>query len=116
VTNLHSTWWNQYKDSSISSINPFMLLPAMLNIRYSSSLLEFPMELFINAFWALIQDEEPLSRCYGAIGWAIILLPFLFVWYRQRLKNFSPYNIEEPISYEEAKEIIKNSTFAESTQ
>ncbi|MDR1291612.1 MAG: hypothetical protein LBK06_10465, partial [Planctomycetaceae bacterium] len=65
VTNLHSTWWNQYKESSISSINPFMLLPAMLNIRYSPSLLEFPVELFINTFWALIQNEESFSRCYG---------------------------------------------------
>jgi hypothetical protein len=48
-----------------------------------------------------------LYECSGMIGWTVILLPFLIIWYRQRLKTFSPYNIEEPISYEEAKEAVK---------
>jgi hypothetical protein len=55
-----------------------------------------------------MNGEVLFSRCYVAICWAIILLPFLFVWYLQRLKNFSPHNIEEPFSYEEAQEAVKN--------
>jgi hypothetical protein len=108
VTNLYSTWWIKYRESGISSINPFMLFVMSHDLFFTE-----PPMIIIEVIANFIEDKVPLTRCYGAIGWAIILLPFLFVWYRQRLKNFSPYNIEEPISYEEAKEAVKNSTITE---
>jgi hypothetical protein len=107
VTNLNSTWWTKYQNSAISSINPFMLLVSSHSMFWSESL--SPM-IVIGVIVYLIVDQVPLSRCYGAIVWADILLSFLLVWYLQRLKNFSPYNIEEPLSYEEAKEAAENPT------
>jgi hypothetical protein len=105
-THIYATWWIKYQESGISSINPFMLF-----ITYDPMFFEHPIWLVFGVLVELIVEEVPLSRCYGAIGWAIILLPFLIIWYCQRLKNFSPYNIiEETISYEEAKEIVKTST------
>jgi hypothetical protein len=109
---LNSIWWKQYKNSDISGINPFMLLIDILDLDNNIYFSELP-ERFMDAFMNLVNRDVPLSRCYGAIGWAIILLPFLIIWYRQRLKNFSPYNIEESISYEEAKETARNSTVVE---
>jgi hypothetical protein len=104
ITNLHSTWWIKYQESGISSINPFMIFRISDSIFFSHPL------LLVIGVLVELTNNVPFSRCYVAIGWAIILLPFLFVWYLQRLKNFSPYNIEEPISYEEAKEAAENPT------
>jgi hypothetical protein len=104
------TWWIKYQDSEISSINPFVLfLDIIINHRYDDFFIDIlsPLLLIPKVIHALMMGEVPFSRCYVAIGWAIILLPFLFVWYRQRLKNFSPYNIEETISYEEVKEAVE---------
>jgi hypothetical protein len=103
ITNLNSTWWSEYQNSAISSINPLMIFM----ISDSSIFFEHPIWLVIGVIIELT-NKVPFSRCYGAIGWAIILLPFLIIWYLQRLKNFSPYNIiEETISYEEAKEAVQ---------
>jgi hypothetical protein len=93
----------RYQNSWISIINPFILF----------AFPSYSLDIF-DILNDIIFYDVPLYRCYGAIGWAIILLPFLFVWYRQRMKNFSPYNIiEETISYEEAKEAARNSTVVE---
>jgi hypothetical protein len=111
------TWWAKYKNSDISSINPFMLFgDRIANYKCDNFFMVIlsSIILVIDEISDLMGCEVPFSRCYVAIGWAVILLPFLFVWYLQRLKNFSPYNIiEETISYEEAKEAVKISTITE---
>ncbi|MDR1291344.1 MAG: hypothetical protein LBK06_09085 [Planctomycetaceae bacterium] len=98
-----------YKDSWLSILNPIILF----NFPISSSRDIFDILIIFDIPINIIFEGVPLYRYYGAIGWAIILLPFLIIWYRQRLKNFSPYNIEESISYEEAKETARNSTVVE---
>jgi hypothetical protein len=107
LTSMDNLWY-RYKDSWISIINPIILFEFPI-----SSSLDINDILIVDIPNNIIYAELQLYRYYGAIGWAIILLPFLFVWYRQRLKNFSPYNIEETISYEEAKETVKISTITE---
>jgi hypothetical protein len=105
ITNLNSTWWTEYQNSVISSINPFMIF-----IISDAMFLEHPIWLVLGVLFELIDRTVPLSRCYGAIVWATILFNALVIWYLQRLKNFSPYNIEEPLSYEDAKEAAENPT------
>jgi hypothetical protein len=47
------------------------------------------------------------TRVYGMLLWFVILCIPLAKWYSQRLGDFNP-NVKEEITYEEAREIIKN--------
>jgi hypothetical protein len=91
-----SNWYEQYNNSLVSSLDP-------MNIIW---------QLIFDMFWAtqfLSQHYgmKFLLRHYAMFGWAVILLFLLFIWYRQRLKDFSPYNINETTSYDDAVKIIK---------
>jgi hypothetical protein len=77
---MYSEWYKRYSESRLASINPV----------------------------SKIFYEITGYAYFGIILWGVILLPFLFFWYCQRLKNFSPHNISEPISYEEAANTTKN--------
>ncbi|MDR2763111.1 MAG: hypothetical protein LBB88_10945 [Planctomycetaceae bacterium] len=88
-------WFDGYRNSWLSSIDLIQLLdiPAFINSG-----------LEINQ----IELSVPMYRVYVAFGWTIIILPFLIIWYYQRLKEFSPNNIKETISYDDAVGEIRN--------
>ncbi|MDR1477947.1 MAG: hypothetical protein LBJ00_03305 [Planctomycetaceae bacterium] len=79
-------WWVQYRDSPISAINPIVIVAYLPPYIQKYGIFAGTVEIFVS--------EESLSRFYAAIGWAVILLPFLAIWYFRRLKDFTPY-IEE---------------------
>jgi hypothetical protein len=80
-------WFDLYTNSLLSSIDPIIFLQKQ-----------------IKSFLNIDSDPAaaPLSRYYGLFIWAIVLLCCLFVWYKQKLKDFSPYNINETMLYDEA--------------
>ncbi|MDR0390497.1 MAG: hypothetical protein LBH59_01215 [Planctomycetaceae bacterium] len=63
----------------------------------------------LNPFCDLSEGNEyfKFPRNIGVMFWFFVLLIPLARWYANRLKNFNP-NIQELLTYEEAREIIKN--------
>lgn len=87
-------WLSDYRNHWISSIDLINFIDCLY------SLLIQPQNFF---------NEVQPYRSYGAFIWFIILLPFLLIWYYQRLKKFSPYNLDkETISYEDTIKTIRN--------
>ncbi|MDR1484036.1 MAG: hypothetical protein LBT09_04345 [Planctomycetaceae bacterium] len=61
----------------------------------------------LNPFCDSDNNVFTLPRVIGMTYWFFLLLIPLAAWYRNRLGNFNP-NVKESITYDEAREIIKN--------
>jgi hypothetical protein len=61
----------------------------------------------LNPFCDFGEEFFRIPRIIGMMYWFIVLLIPLVRWYKNRLGTFNP-DVKEPISYAEAREIVKN--------